>query len=161
MKSFYKYIRELWKSPKPIYKEKTRQWKTAFERIGKPTRLDRARSLGYKANKAFIVVRTRMGKGRRKRPALRKGRKPHSQGYFFTTKQSMQSIAEKRVNRKYPNMEVMNSYYCGENGKYKFYEVILIDPKAPEAKSNTAKNRRKRAFRGLTSASRRSRGLLK
>ncbi|MBW3011005.1 50S ribosomal protein L15e, partial [Candidatus Woesearchaeota archaeon] len=53
--SMYKYIREAWSKPKqklgPLYRDRMRVWKkqAATVRIERPTRLDRARSLGYKA----------------------------------------------------------------------------------------------------------------
>ena len=157
MKGIYQFLRQLWKAPKSIYRPKVRLWKSSFERLDSPSRLDRARGLGYKAKEGYIIVRARMKKGRRKRENPRKGRKPHSQGYYFTTKQSKQAILEKRAARKYPNMEVVNSYYAGESGTHKYYEVILVDP----VKNKKWAGQRRRAFRGLTSAARRSRGLLK
>ena len=33
--------------------------------------------------------------------------------------------------RKYPNMEVLNSYWVGQDGKQKYYEVILVDGHHP------------------------------
>ena len=78
-----------------------------------------------------------------------------------------QWIAEERANRKFPNLEVLNSYYVGEDGKYYWYEVILVDPQAPEIKADKELNwicsgkHRGRVFRGLTSAAKKSRGLRK
>jgi len=51
-KGLYQNIRQLWKKPKESMKEETRsrliQWRreTRFEKIERPTRLDRARCLG-------------------------------------------------------------------------------------------------------------------
>jgi large subunit ribosomal protein L15e len=78
---------------------------------------------------------------------------------------SIQRIAEERAARKYPNMEVLNSYWVGEDGKHKWYEVILIDPCHPAIKADPQLNwlctgkHRGRAFRGLTSAGKKGRGL--
>ncbi len=150
-----------WK--KDNYRLKVRGWKRAAERIERPTRIARARSLGYRAKQGFVVVRARIEKGGRKRPARRKGRKPTKIGLYFTPKQSLQAIAEKRAARKFPNMEVLNSYHVGESGTHKFFEVILVDPNHPVIKSDHRikwiANQRKRVFRGLTSAARKSRGL--
>ena len=44
----------------------------------------------------------------------------------MTLKKNIQVIAEERVADKYPNTEVLNSYYVGEDGLYKYYEVILV-----------------------------------
>jgi large subunit ribosomal protein L15e len=55
------------------------------------------------------------------------------------------------VNRIYRNMEVLNSYWVGEDGNYKFFEVILADPAKPTVNVSSA-IRQGKAFRGLTSA---------
>jgi large subunit ribosomal protein L15e len=130
-------------------------------KIEKPTNLGRARALGYRAKQGFVLARTRIKKGGRKRPAIRKGRRPKRAGRFFTTAQSLQSIAEKRVSRKFPNLEVLNSYYVGESGTHKFYEIILVDTSHPVIKSDKKIkwicSQRRRVFRGLTSAAKKSR----
>jgi large subunit ribosomal protein L15e len=60
---------------------------------------------------------------------------------------------------------VLNSYYVGEDGVYKFYEVILIDPNHnairhdPKLQWTTKKTNKKREIHGLTSAGRKHRGL--
>ncbi len=150
-----------WK--KESYKVRVRGWKSAVERIARPTRIARARSLGYRAKQGFIVVRARIGKGGRKRPRPRKGRKPTKIGVYFTPKQSHQAIAEKRAARKFPNLEVLNSYNVGESGTHHFFEVIMVDPHHPviarDKRINWIAHTRKRVFRGLTSAARKSRGL--
>ncbi len=80
----------------------------------------------------------------------------------ITAKKSLQLIAEERTSRKYVNMEVLNSYWVGEDGKHIWYEVILVDPHHPVIKSdsrlNWICNIRGRAERGLTSAGRKSKG---
>lgn len=133
-------------------------------RIEKPTNIARARTLGYKTKKGFIVVRVkiRKGSGSHKRPV--KARKPKRMGVRkLTLKESIQVIAEKRAARKYPNCEVLNSYTVGSDGQNHYFEVILVDRNAPEIKAdkdiNWITKVRGRAFRGLTSASRKSRGL--
>ena len=76
-----------------------------------------------------------------------------------------QWIAEQRAVRKYRNLEILNSYLLGKDGVYYFYEVILVDPERPEIKNDptiswiTKPRNRGRAFRGLTSAAKKSRGL--
>jgi len=109
-----------------------------------------------------VLARVRIVKGRRRRPSPTKGRKPRSSGVFFTPKMNKKAIAERRVARKFPNLEVLNSYYVGETGVYEFYEVVLVDPKSPSVfrdKNVSVLKQRNRAFRGLTSAGKRSRGL--
>lgn len=152
---------------KAIKKNKTlayRQTEEAVSRIDKPSNLPRAKSLGYKAKKGFIVVRVRVkrGGGAHKRP--RSGRRPKRMGVNKLTRNiSKQRIAELRASSKYPNCEVLNSYYVGEDGKHKYYEVILVDRNAPEIKADkniswicSSKNRG-RAERGLTSKAKRER----
>jgi len=171
MKGVYQYIRDLWKKPKQTMKSLVRErlieWRREerFVRIEKPTRIDRARALGYKAKKGFVIVRARIKRGGRKRPLYgRKGRKPSKAGLTgFTPKKSLQAILEARVARKYPNLEVLNSYFVGEDGRYKWFEVILVDKNAPEIKNDkdlkwiTEKQHTRRVFRGLTSASKKAR----
>ncbi|MCX6815285.1 MAG: 50S ribosomal protein L15e, partial [Candidatus Aenigmarchaeota archaeon] len=132
-------------------------------RIDHPTRLDKAHALGYKSKQGFILARVRIGKGRRRRPSPTKGRKPRSIGVFFTPKMNLQAIAERRTARKFPNLEVLNSYSVGRDGMYNYYEVILVDKNHPAIKKDKdvgwIVHQRKRVFRGLTSAGKKSRGL--
>jgi large subunit ribosomal protein L15e len=171
VKGVYQHIRELWKKPKTglrgLFRERLIKWRREprFQRLEKPTRLDRARGLGYKAKKGFVVVRGRIIKGGRKRPLYgRGGRKPSKTGITkFTPKKSLQWIVEERVQKKYPNLEVLGSYLIGEDGKYKWFEIILIDPNSPEIKKDknlkwiVEKKHRKRVFRGLTTSGKRAR----
>jgi len=140
----YRYLKEAWKRPKDSYikevmKQRAIVWRRepASVRVDKPTRLDRARSLGYKAKHGVIVVRTRVRRGGRRklRPVL--GRRQKRMGVKkFTPAKSKQLIAEERTARKYPNMEVLNSYWVWQDGRYKWYEVILVDPNHPAIKSD-------------------------
>jgi large subunit ribosomal protein L15e len=171
MKGLYQHVRKLWKKPKKTMGDLTRerliQWRKEerFVRIDKPTRIDRARSLGYKDKKGFVIVRARLLRGGRNRPKyLRKGRKPSKSGLKrFTTKQSLQAVVEQRVARKYTNLEVLNSYWVGEDGKYSWYEIILVDPNHPSIRKDpklnwiTEPQHRRRSFRGLTPAAKKSR----
>ena len=163
-KGMYHYISKTfqkeYKEKDALYKARLVDWRKgpAMTRVEKPTNLARARNLGYKAKKGYVVVRVRVKKGDRKIPQIKKGRKPSHSGRFFSAQLSDQVIAEQRVNRKFRNLEVLNSYWVGDDGVHKYFEVILIDPNRKEVE-NQAKNRRGRAFRGLTSAGRRARGL--
>lgn len=167
---FYKYMREAWKKP-DIKRQRKRytKWRAQpkFNRIDKPTRLPKARSLGYKAKDGFVVVRTRIKRGGRKRSRPRKGRKPSNIGSYFTPGKNLQTIAEERVQRKHPNLEVLNSYWVGTGGKFKFYEVILVDPNHPQIESDSdinwieEKQHKGRVHRGLTGSGKKGRGLKK
>ena len=154
MSSLYSHLRQLWKKPKELYRPIIRGMDDSFERVDKPTRLDRARSLGYKAKQGFVVVRAKIKKGGRIKPRPRKARKPGKMGTSFTQKHSLQTIVERRAVRKYPNTEVLNSYYVSESGTHKVFEVLLVDRDHPVIKSdkdiNWITTQRRRAFRGLT-----------
>jgi large subunit ribosomal protein L15e len=78
---------------------------------------------------------------------------------------STKLVAEERVGRKFPNLEVLNSYWVWEDGLHKWYEVIMVDPNHPVIKSDkninwiTKNAQHGRVFRGLTSAGKEIRGL--
>ncbi len=160
-KSLYKSIRSLWKSKETneLKKERLMKWRKEprFQKIENPTRLDRARGLGYKAKKGFVIVRGRIERGGRRRHLYgRRGRKPSKAGLTkFTPGKPINFIIEGRVQRKYPNLEVLGSYPVGEDGIYKWFEVIMVDPERPEIKNDknikwiTEKQHRRRIFRGL------------
>ena len=80
---------------------------------------------------------------------------------------SKQRIAEERSARKYPNMEVLNSYWVGDDGKSEFYEIIMVDPNHPGIFRDRnlnflcKKTATRRVHRGLTSAGKKSRGIRK
>ncbi|RLF26484.1 MAG: 50S ribosomal protein L15e [Thermoplasmata archaeon] len=168
----YSYIGELWKKPdtsfKSPLKQRIIQWRKeeSFVRVEKPLRIDRARALGYKAKQGYIVVRARVRRGGLRKPRIRGGRKPSARGLKkITPGKSVQRIAEERTAKRYPNMEVLNSYWVGEDGKYHYYEVILVDPSHPVIKNDPKINwicnpaNRRRVLRGKTSAGKKGRGL--
>jgi len=106
-------------------------------RIDKPTRIDRARRLGYKAKKGFVMVRVRVRRGGRRKPRPKMGRRQKRMGVKkYTPAKSIKLIGEERVARKYPNLEVLNSYWVWEDGVSKWFEVILVDPSSPSIKSD-------------------------
>lgn len=162
VKSSYHYIAKLWKRPrenlKDILKKRLIEWRKqrVVERIKKPTRTDRARKLSYKAKQGFVLVRVRIRKGGRKRRLYgRRGRKPSKSGLVkFTPGKSLEQIAEEKANRKFKNLEVLNSYWVGEDGMYRWFECILVDPNHPniinDPKINWICKQRRRVFRGLT-----------
>jgi large subunit ribosomal protein L15e len=167
----YKYIQKIWKNPRrdnPYYREHLIDWRKedAIVKAIKPTRLDKAKSVGYKAKQGVSIARVRITKGTRKRESYHMGRKPGNAGLTkYSTKKNLQTISEERAARKFKNMNVLNSYEVGDDGKHKWFEVILIDTNLPQiyldkdyARLCTNKSRG-RAFRGITSAGRRGRGL--
>lgn len=62
----YQYIKQAWKKPDvKTLRERMILWRksNAVEKVEKPLRLDRARNLGYRAKKGFIIVRVRLRRG--------------------------------------------------------------------------------------------------
>lgn len=173
VKNMYGFIRNAWKSPDKSYVgdlqwSRTIDWRAgrSFVRVDRPTRLDRARELGYKAKEGYIIVRAKVRRGGQQKRAIRAGRRAKRKGILkMTLAKSLQRIAEERVAKRHPNMEVLNSYYVGEDGRNKYYEVILVDTSHPailkDAKINWLCKPKQsgRTFRGLTSAGRKGRGL--
>jgi large subunit ribosomal protein L15e len=169
----YKYIAEAWSKPeKSFVEELMRQrlieWRKqpAICRIEKPTRLDKARKLGYKAKQGFVVVRVRVRRGGLRKQRPRAGRRPKRMGVKkFKPAKSLRLIAEERAARKFPNLEVLNSYWVGEDGRSKWFEVLMVDPSHPAIKADKdinwicQKQHHGRVFRGLTSAGKKDRGL--
>lgn len=164
VKGVYQHLKNAWQKN---LKSKLVLWRkqNVVERIEKPTRLDRARALGYKAKPGFVLCRVRVRKGGRKRRLYgRRGRKPSKAGLIkFTHGKSLKWQAEEKASRKYSNLEVLNSYFVGEDGNYKWFEVVLVDPNNPSIKNDPKiswiSRQRARVFRGLTSAGKKSRGV--
>ncbi|MEM3178272.1 MAG: 50S ribosomal protein L15e [Candidatus Micrarchaeaceae archaeon] len=132
-------------------------------RIKKPTNIARARELGYRAKQGVIVVRVSVGRGLSKRPKPMGGRKPSKSGRFFAREKSLQAIAEERASRKFSNCEVLNSYFVGSNASSKFFEVIMLDKSHPAITNDkryaAVVSQNGRAYRGMTSAGRKHRGV--
>ncbi len=157
------------KPSKESMKSRLMEWRRqkTIERIEGPSNPARARRLGYKAKQGFIVVRSRIVKGRRKRPKPTGGRVPKKAGRFFPPGKSKKLMAEEKASRRFPNMEVLNSYLAGEDGNHKWFEVILVDRSHPSVKKSkesgwlSGKKHTRRVHRGKTSAGRKSRGLKK
>ncbi len=173
VKSMYGHVREQWKKPDTSYqsplKNRLIQWRKeeSFTRVEKPLRIDRARSLGYKAKQGYIVVRARVRRGGLRKHKIKGGRKPSSKGMKkITAAKSIQRIAEERTAKKYPNTEVLNSYWVGDDGNYYYYEVILVDSSHPAILNDPKINwiadpsNKRRVLRGKTSAGQKGRGML-
>ncbi len=169
-KGMYYYIKQAWKKPdKATLRERMVEWRKSnvFTKVDKPLRLDRARALGYKDKKGFIVIRVRVKRGGHKRTRPNKGRRSKRLHTRKNLKMNYKGIAEARVQKKYKNLEVLNSYMIGKDGINYFYEVICVDPEKPEIKKDKTINwickpkNKKRALRGRTSAGKKSRGLRK
>ena len=172
-KSMYSYIADAWKNPSESYlkelnKERRIAWRREenFVRIDKPTRLDKARNVGYKAKQGYVLVRGRVRKGSFGKRKIKAGRRAKRKGILqITVGKSMQRIAEERAQKRFPNLEVLNSYWVGANGQYEWYEIILVDPAHPVSQADPKINwicyntQKGRVYRGKTSAGQKGRGM--
>lgn len=166
----YKYLRQAWEKPRQsqgeAYKNRIVSWRKepAIVKVENPTRLDRARSLGYRAKEGIVVARTRVMRGGHFRPKIIGGRRPKNRRRMAIIGKSYQWIAEERTARRFPNCEVLNSYLVGKDGIYYWYEVILVDRAHPAILADPQLSwipfHKGRVFRGLTGAGKRSRGIL-
>jgi len=163
----YKYLKNTFENPsketEELNKNRLIEWRrgNSVTRVEHPTKLYRAHALGYFAKQGYVVVRVKLLRGGRQRPRISSGRKSKNTRRKLILEMNYQWVAEQRANKKYPNCEVINSYYLDKDGKYYFYEVIMVDrelgKKYPEVE-NLA-NQRGRVYRGLTSSGRKSRSL--
>jgi|TARA_B110000014_G_scaffold176585_1_gene126376 large subunit ribosomal protein L15e len=125
---------KLWKENSSELRDRVVSWRKqdAVTRIEKPSRILRARRLGYKAKQGIIVVRMRVGTGgmRRKRPTG--GRRPKHLGVTrIKAAVNMKQVADRRVLERYPNMTLLGSYFIYKDGMHYWFEVILADYSHP------------------------------
>ncbi len=164
----YHYIKEAWKKPdRTLLRQRMIEWRKsqAQVKVENPLRLDRARALGYKNKKGFVIIRIRLKRGGHKRSRPNKGRRSKRLHTRKNLGMNYKWIAEQRVEKKYRNLVVLNSYNIGKDGVHYFFEVICVDPQRPEIKNDpnmgwiVKRQNQKRSMRGLTSAAKKSRGL--
>ena len=125
---------KMWKENSAVLRERAISWRkeNAVTRIERPSRLLRARRLGYKAKQGIIVIRMRVGSGGMRRQRPRGGRRPKHLGVTrIKQDDNMKIVAQRRVLEKYPNMKLLGSYFLYKDGKHYWYEVILADPSHP------------------------------
>ncbi|MFP4529743.1 MAG: 50S ribosomal protein L15e [Halodesulfurarchaeum sp.] len=174
-RSAYSYIKEAWRAPDDgklaeLQWQRKQEWRDqgAIERIERPTRLDKARDLGYKAKQGVVLARVSVRKGTARKSRFTAGRRSKRTGVNRIGRgKNLQRIAEERATRKFRNLRVLNSYWVGEDGSQKWFEVILLDPNHPAIENDDDLNwicddaHENRALRGLTTAGDRARGMLK
>merc|ERR1712139_482453 len=92
--------------------------------------------------------------------------KPKDQGINQTKcTRSLKAMAEERVGRKLGDLRVLNSYWVGQDGTYKYFEVIMVDPACTAIRNDARINwicnpvHKHREAKGVTSAGAQSRGL--
>ena len=171
----YKYLQELWKKKQSEVMQfvaRLRNWEyrqlPAIHRASRPSRVEKARRLGYRAKQGFVIYRIKIRRGGRKRP-VKKGRvygKPKSIGVTgLKNKKNLRSVAEEKVGRKLQGLRVLNSYWVGQDATFKFFEIILVDPSHAAIRNDPRINwicnavHKRREARGLTSAGKQHRGL--
>ncbi|MEM4648013.1 MAG: 50S ribosomal protein L15e [Candidatus Pacearchaeota archaeon] len=164
VKGVYHYLSQTWREGKfEIDLIKLRK-EPSLILLKRPTRIDKARRLGYKAKPGIYIARVKLKRGGHKRPRPRSGRKPSRLHTRKNLRMNYRWIAEQRAARK-TGLEVLNSYFLAKDGKYYWYEVILVDRENPAIKADknlkwiTSNKHKGRAFRGLTSAAKKARGL--
>lgn len=171
--NLYSNVRQFWRKPrseefKAVQKPRLMQWRreSSTIRIEHPTRIDRARALGYRAKSGYIIVRQKVRRGSRRMPRPVRGRKGKNMAVSdITSGRNLRAIAETRASKHFPNMEVLGSYWVGQDGRSKWFEIILVDPHHPVIKSDhrikwiSNRTEQGRVFRGLTAAGRKYRGL--
>ncbi|HET6517198.1 MAG TPA: 50S ribosomal protein L15e [Nitrosopumilaceae archaeon] len=124
----------LWKENSTDLRDRVIQWRKqeAITRIEKPSRIQRARRLGYKAKQGIVVIRMRVGTGGMRKQRPRGGRRPKHLGVTrIKADVSMKQVAENRVLERYPNMKLLGSYFVYKDGMHYWFEVILADPSHP------------------------------
>ncbi len=171
----YKYLQELWKKKQSEvirFVSRIRNWEyrqmPAIHRASKPSRVEKARRLGYRAKQGFVIYRIRIRRGGRKRP-VKKGRvygKPSSVGVTgLKNEKNLKSVAEERVGRRLQSLRVLNSYWAGQDAVFKYFEVIMVDPAHNAIRNDPRINwicnavHKRREARGLTSSGKQHRGL--
>ena len=125
---------EMWKQNSQELRDRAVLWRkqNAVTRIDKPSRILRARRLGYKAKQGIIVIRMKVGTGGMRRQRPRDGRRPKHLGVTrIKADDNMKKVAERRVLERYPNMKLLGSYFIYKDGMHYWYEIILADPSHP------------------------------
>jgi large subunit ribosomal protein L15e len=138
-----------------------------IHRASRPSRPDKAHRLGYKSKQGYVIYRIRVRRGNRKKhvPKGATYGKPVRQGVnHIKPARSHRNIAEERVGRKCANLRVLNSYWINQDGVYKYYEVICVDPSHNAIRRDPRINwivnavHKHREVRGLTASGKKARG---
>merc|ERR1711991_536874 len=134
----YTYMNEMWKKKQSDvmrFLQRIRCWEYRHQnrlvRVPHPTRPEKARRMGFKRKAGYVVYRIRVRRGGRKRPVHRGicYGKPKTAGVNqLKNKKNTQSIAEEKVGRAIGSLRVLNSYWVNQDGTYKWFEVVCVDP---------------------------------
>jgi len=140
----------------------------AVHRVEHPTNPAKARAVGYKAKQGYVVFRSRVRRGNRKRQnpkGIVYGKPTHQGINELKPTRNLRSVAEEKAARTATNLRVLNSYWVCQDSTYKWFEVILVDPSHSTIRNDPRVNwmckgvHKHREMRGLTSAGKKYRGL--
>jgi len=149
-----------------------RAWKLrqmpSVHRVSHPTNVAKARAVGYRAKQGYVILRSRIRRGNRKKQnpkGIVYGKPTHQGVNSLKPTRNLRSIAEEKAARKATNLRVLNSYWVCQDSTYKWFEVVLVDPSHNAVKNDPRINwickgvHKHRELRGLTSAGKKYRGL--
>lgn len=134
----------------------------------RPSYLERARKLGYKAKQGVCVFGVRIVKGDTPRDyhnGNTRGKCVNAGIHQIKSSLNKQALAEQIVGKKLGSLRVLGSYEIGQDLHYHHFEVIMVDPSHNAIRNDRSLNwicqgnKKHREMRGLTSAGRKSRGL--
>ncbi|EZG69132.1 60S ribosomal protein L15 [Gregarina niphandrodes] len=171
-----KYLQSLWSKKQSDvirYLIRIRTWEyrqlPVLHRAAHPSRPEKAHRLGYKAKQGYVVYRVRIRRGDKKKRVAKGivyGKPVHQGVHKQKSTQSLQARAERRAGRALGGLRCLNSYWVGQDGMYKYYEVIFVDPNHTAIRNDPRINwickahQKHREARGVTSSGRKSRGML-
>ncbi|XP_043833351.1 60S ribosomal protein L15-like [Dromiciops gliroides] len=167
----YKYIPKLWRKKQSdvmpfLLRVCCWQYRqlSALHLAPWPTRPDKAR----KAKQGYVIYRICVLQGARKHlvpKGATYGKPVHHSVNQLKFARSLQSVAEECAGLHGGILRVLNSYWVSEDSKYKFSEVILIDPfhkairRNPDTQWITKPVAQAQRCRGLPQLARKSPGL--
>ena len=144
----YRHISESWraqlKKTRSDLDRRAIAWRRqpTITRVERPSRLDRARALGYKAKQGYVVARVKIGRGGMRRVRPKSGRRPKHLGVVkIKGAVNMKAVAQRRAGERFPNLVALGSYPLYRDGKYAWYEVILTDPSHPRIIKSSDKSK--------------------
>lgn len=139
----YSLLNQVWRNRpdelKAILRARRVLWRRepSVVRVEKPLRIDRARSIGYKAKQGFVVLRVRVRRGGFSKPRPNSGRRPKALGtVLHKVNVTMLEEAINRAKKKYPNLYPIGGYPLTYDSVYKWFEVIMVDPYHPAIRSD-------------------------
>ncbi|XP_063720275.1 large ribosomal subunit protein eL15-like [Symsagittifera roscoffensis] len=96
------------------------QQRPRVQRVSRPKRPEKATELGYKPQEGYFIyhVQVRRGGRRKSRPLTGDSTGPKAH----------QQMAETKANRHVKTLKVIDSYWVSQDGTYKYYEVLMVDP---------------------------------